>query len=454
MAKQDTPNQLILGYDVKYKAGSGSYSDVYVVNSDGKSFAIKVLNDYARRCFIKYGIENVLEIDIMSRLRHPHLLYSNKIICDNETNYGIQMPVAQLALIDLKFDLVRSINTFHAITSAIAFLHNHNILHLDIHVSNILFVDGIPMLSDFGTSRHVKDITVGFTSTVGNYYPRYYRPFENLCGNNIYNHKSDVWALGMTILTNIVNDTYTPADDDESYRDWLEVNFTPYNIKRRISTHLLDVSKEQEEYIDLIADLVVKMLELDPDKRITIDQVLQHKVFYLNDKRRPIIDGYEITPPLTSQGSNRIQPYNQEKSRTEDKTTIDCIITIARQICKIEDCSLDINKVIFLAVDIGYRTIHCFPLTYTPHIIACALLAVMYIHHRYLYKNKYTINHMICKLAEDGILCVDDILVAQIRIIEILDGIIYRAPLYKSNLTTQQLDILISKLNKVEEYPL
>src|SRR5581483_6273182 len=130
---------------------------------------------------IPYGLPSVLECDILSRLRHPNLVHSlsiyNSETCKELTdeNIAIAMPLYSTSLDKIllnldtytavsvrltpeeyKYELSRiikklrpiiDINWFtiitilHDLARGTKFLHDNNILHLDIKLENCLLLD-------------------------------------------------------------------------------------------------------------------------------------------------------------------------------------------------------------------------------------------------------------------------------------------------------------------------
>lgn len=141
--------------------GSGTYGSVFLVSISGKNHALKVgLNinlhsDYDSAIKVEMKIMDILR---QNSIQHPHLIKSFPI----EFPFGpaVLLEIGQETLEDKikshSLTFKQKIEIFIAILSAVQFLHDHNIFHCDIKLDNIIFIDGVPKLVDFGLA-YVKD---------------------------------------------------------------------------------------------------------------------------------------------------------------------------------------------------------------------------------------------------------------------------------------------------------
>lgn len=141
-------------------------------------------------------------------------------------------------------------------------LHDQRLMHRDIKLENILIKGiesgGMALISDFGTLR--KKTMSTYMSVKGTTY--YYAP-EVLSGN--YDSKVDVWAVGIVLYELLTN--------RKQY---------PFEMKAGIN-YLNDLQKAPlrpwpANFSPRMKELLGKLLEKDPERRPSTDQVLQYPI--------------------------------------------------------------------------------------------------------------------------------------------------------------------------------
>lgn len=210
------------------------------------------------------------EVAIMKRLNHPNICRLHEVIDDPTTNsIFLIMDFVPGGSIAHDFDqrsgtctpipLPKLRRYTHQMISGLRYLHKQNITHRDIKPLNVLLnsrTDRV-VLVDFGVSTEATDDgkLTGFEGT-----PSFMAP-ECFSGGPFSGAAADVWSLGVTLFVLACGCMPFPA----TTRSELEASL-------RAPKLLFPPSFRNAAWMDLLR----KMLEQDPAKRITLAGVRRH----------------------------------------------------------------------------------------------------------------------------------------------------------------------------------
>ncbi|WPK24617.1 hypothetical protein PUMCH_001896 [Australozyma saopauloensis] len=209
---------------------------------------------------LPYGIER--EIIIMKLISHPNImgLYD---VWENKTDlYLILEYIEGGELFDylikkgrlLEFE---AISYFKQIIHGIGYLHQFNICHRDLKPENLLldFNKNIK-IADFGMAALEVDKKLLETSCGS---PHYASP-EIVAGQNYHGAPSDIWSCGIILFALLTG--HLPFDDENIRKLLLKVQNGKFIMPK-------DLSAEAK-------DLILRMLQVKPQDRISIEQILVH----------------------------------------------------------------------------------------------------------------------------------------------------------------------------------
>ncbi|KAL0478647.1 cyclin-dependent kinase [Acrasis kona] len=177
--------------------------------------------------------------------------------------------------------------------TAVVHVHSFGSMHCDIKSSNVLVkYDGTVKLADFGLARF-KNPNPNVTYC-NNVVTRWYRPPELLLGDNKYNEKIDVWAVGCILAEFMDRRPIYPGSDEKDMcarifsMMGVPTNSTWNNVEGlklyRVMTSGIAKGPSLRDHFAsfrgfVVVDLLEALLQIDPNKRISAEQALRHPWF-------------------------------------------------------------------------------------------------------------------------------------------------------------------------------
>ncbi|PKC61449.1 kinase-like protein [Rhizophagus irregularis] len=286
-----TGNMMINKYMLIRELGRGVHGKVKLGKDmeTGELFAIKVVDRATRR---RLGQRNNdltneqkirKEIAIMKKCIHPHVVRLKEVI-DNPASRKIYMVIEYMEGGEIQWknendqpvmSIDKARRIFRDVVVGLEYLHHQGIIHRDIKPANLLLTgDQVVKISDFGVSHfsqrtlssqgknQINTDDTDLTKTAGS--PAFFAP--ELCfpaQRPPITKAIDIWALGVTLYCFVFGQCPFIADTE------FELFF---NV----------IPKQPLEFpndipiTDDLRDLFTKLLEKDPNKRITLEEVKKH----------------------------------------------------------------------------------------------------------------------------------------------------------------------------------
>ncbi|KAI9739540.1 MAG: TFIIH complex serine/threonine-protein kinase subunit kin28 [Cirrosporium novae-zelandiae] len=288
------------------KLGEGTYAIVYlghVISDPSKLVAIKkikVQTEYRDGL----SMDAIREVKFLQELSHPNIIALHAVYSSKNQNLNLvleYLPLGDLEMLIKDVDGVRygtpDIKAWMGmLCRAVWFCHSNFVLHRDIKPNNLLIAaDGEVKLADFGLARSFSEPYRVMTHQV---ITRWYRPPELLFGARYYSGAVDIWSTGLVFAELILRTPFIAGNSDMHQLELIcqaigtptEENWPGVSTLPDFIDFAADTSKStytpirgRDFYMatfgtagPLGVDVLMSMLTLDPRKRATATQVLQH----------------------------------------------------------------------------------------------------------------------------------------------------------------------------------
>ncbi|KAK4981288.1 spindle assembly checkpoint kinase [Elasticomyces elasticus] len=264
-AQPPPPKQFHLGmFEIGKPLGKGKFGRVYLARERSTGFvcALKVLHKSELQAG-KVEKQVRREIEIQSNLAHPNILRLYGHFHDSKRIFLILEFAGKGELYkhlrkEQKFPEWKAASYIAQMAAALKYLHKKHVIHRDIKPENILVgLHGEIKISDFGWSVHAPNNRRNtMCGTLDYLPPEMLKPGRD---ENYYSEKVDLWSLGVLTYEFLVGEA--PFED------------TPTMTQRRIARGEMTVPP----FVSPEArDLIKRLLVLDPEKRIPLEEVQQH----------------------------------------------------------------------------------------------------------------------------------------------------------------------------------
>ncbi|EAR97232.2 cyclin-dependent kinase-like Serine/Threonine kinase family protein (macronuclear) [Tetrahymena thermophila SB210] len=283
------------------KIGEGTYGKVFQAK-DLKTDQIvalkKVKNDYE-----EIGDEGIpstalREISCLKALDHPNVVKLVDVVYIMKKNklylvfeyIDYDLKAYQKKIGKIPEQTVKSY--MHQILKGIEHCHSRRIFHRDLKPQNILVNNkGDIKIADFGLG---KIFGIPLNTITHEVETLWYRAPEILLGDKLYSLPVDVWSIGCIFAELIIGHPLFHGDSeiDQIFKIF-QFFGTPkssklegtYNLKYwsnlfpRFKSQKDEILKPIIETDPQAADLLVKLIDIEPAKRISVSQALKHPYF-------------------------------------------------------------------------------------------------------------------------------------------------------------------------------
>jgi len=258
-------------YEIRQVLGKGKFGLVKlgIHRGSGRKVAIKIIN---KKLVTAIDVQQVkTEIDILKIAKHPNIIQLYDVFENENYIYIIMEYCAGGDLFSyiekrgFRLPETRAAEIIHKLSTAVYFLHEYGVVHRDLKPENILMTDNSSnadiRLVDFGLGKIIGPGEM-CTDPFGTF--SYVAP--EVLKEKPYSFKVDLFAIG--IIAYLLVAGFLPFDHETSEKEIARQTVyepTPFPI-----SIWKNISNEARMFVD-------NLLQKNPEKRMGIKEVLQHK---------------------------------------------------------------------------------------------------------------------------------------------------------------------------------
>ncbi|XP_043916623.1 cyclin-dependent kinase 2-like [Protopterus annectens] len=279
------------------KIGEGTYGVVYKARNKvtGELVALKKIRLDAET----EGVPStaIREISLLKELNHHNIVKLLDVIYGEKKLYLVfeflnqdlkkYMDCSQS--VGLPLPLVKSY--LFQLLQGVSFCHSHRVIHRDLKPQNLLINEaGAIKLADFGLARAFGVPLRTYTHEV---VTLWYRAPEILLGCKFYSTAVDVWSIGCIFAEMVTGRPVFPGDSeiDQLFRIFRTLGTPDESVWSGVS-HLPDYKPDFPNWckqdINKVVpnldpegkDLLLQLLQYDPNQRISAKAALSHRYFW------------------------------------------------------------------------------------------------------------------------------------------------------------------------------
>jgi len=319
---EDIDNHVLRKYEVGQRVGRGAYGIVWkaIDKKTGKTVALKKIFDaFQNSTDAQRTFREIMFLQELNVNHHENIIrLLNVLRADNDKDIYLIFEYMEINLhAVIRANILEPVHKKYILyqcVKALKYMHTGDLLHRDMKPSNVLLnSDCHVKLCDFGLARSVADmederkdapVLTDYVAT------RWYRAPEILLGSTRFTKGVDMWSIGCILAELIGGQSMFPG---ESTMNQLEkiiaVTGQPNQkdvraIKSKFAATMLE-SLDIKQHTPLSTifpaatadelDLLDRLLQFNPEKRITAQEALEHP--YLAQFHNPD-DEPELKAPI------------------------------------------------------------------------------------------------------------------------------------------------------------
>jgi mitogen-activated protein kinase 15 len=330
-------DHIIKRFNIHKKVGKGAYGVVFKATDKKTKEVVALKKLYGAFRDATDSQRTFREVMLLQELNgHDNIIrLLNVIYAQNDIDLYLIFEYMESDLYNvIRAGILQDIHKryiIYQILKAIKFIHSGDIIHRDLKPSNIFINSDCHIkIGDFGLARTLASNN-RYNAIITDYVAtRWYRAPEMIMNSSKYNKPIDMWSIGC-ILAELI--TGRPLFPGKSTKDMLkcvlEVTGIP-DMKDFEDIRLkYDIQFGEEVFPDKITkkslksilagaptdaiDLVTRLLVFHPDKRLTVEQALEHPyVTNFHKIEEEIVYGKQISMLLDDTKKFKVEQYRSK----------------------------------------------------------------------------------------------------------------------------------------------
>ncbi|CAF2479680.1 unnamed protein product [Rotaria sp. Silwood2] len=325
-------------YEIQKRLGKGAYGIVWKATDKRSKEVValkKIFDAFRNQTDAQRTYREIVFLREFGE--HPNVIRLHNVLrADNDRDIYLvfEFMEADLHNVIRKGNILKETHkryVMYQLLKAMKYLHSANVIHRDMKPSNVLINQQCRVkICDFGLARSLNHVYEdpqhpALTEYVAT---RWYRAPEILLASSKYTKGVDMWSLGCIlgemllgkplfqgtstfnqlerILQNIPKPTQSDIESISSQYGPSVLERASSGPKKSFDNLIPDASNES-------LDLLRRLLQFNPDKRITSEEGLRHSfVASFQNPKEEIVKGYDVVPQLSDDIQLTVDEYRKK----------------------------------------------------------------------------------------------------------------------------------------------